>query len=113
MSFLHELYVGVFCGIASPRGFEDLIGRMAGEIRFKQRFLDHHKYTEEELDKIFQHAKNSGADVIVTTEKDAVRIPENYKPVIPLFFVRMEIEIVEGFEDFEEAVADLCSLEKY
>jgi tetraacyldisaccharide 4'-kinase len=113
LSFLHELYVGVFCGIASPRGFEDLIGRMAGEIRFKQRFLDHHKYTVEELDKIFQHAKNSGADVIVTTEKDAVRIPENYKPVIPLFFVRMEIEIVEGFEDFEEAVADLCSLEDY
>ncbi len=112
LTFLHEFYVGVFCGIASPRGFEDLIERMSGEVRFKQRYLDHHKYSNEELDKMFQQAKNSGADVMITTEKDAVRIPANYKPIIPLFFVRMEIEIVEGFEDFEEAVEDLCKLAK-
>lgn len=112
LTFLHEFYVGVFCGIASPRGFEDLIDRMSGEVRFKQRYLDHHKYSIQELDKMFQQAKNSGADVMVTTEKDAVRIPENYKPIIPLLFVRMEIEIIEGFEDFEEAVEDICKLAK-
>ena len=112
ISHLHELYVGVFCGIASPRGFEDLINRMSGEIRFRQRFLDHHRYSVDELDRMFQQAKNAGADVMVTTEKDAVRIPLNYKPVIPLFFVRMEIEIVEGFEDFEEAVENLCRIDK-
>ena len=112
LTFLHEFYVGVFCGIASPRGFEDLIDRMSGEVRFKQRYLDHHKYSNQELDKMFQQAKNSGADVMVTTEKDAVRIPENYKPIIPLLFVRMEIEIIEGFEDFEEAVEDICKLAK-
>ena len=112
ISYLHELYVGVFCGIASPRGFEDLINRMSGEIRFRQRFLDHHRYSAEELDRMFQQAKNAGADVMVTTEKDAVRIPSTYKPVIPLYFVRMEIEIVEGFGDFEEAVEDLCRLGK-
>ena len=112
LTFLHEFYVGVFCGIASPRGFEDLIDRMSGEVRFKQRYLDHHKYSNQELDKMFQQAKNSGADVMVTTEKDAVRIPANYKPIIPLLFVRMEIEIIEGFEDFEEAVEDICKLAK-
>ena len=112
LTFLHEFYVGVFCGIASPRGFEDLIERMSGEVRFKQRYLDHHKYSNQELDKMFQQAKNSGADVMVTTEKDAVRIPANYKPIIPLLFVRMEIEIIEGFEDFEEAVEDICKLAK-
>ena len=108
LTFLHELYVGVFCGIASPRGFEDLINKMSGEMRFKQRFIDHHKYTSLELDKMFQQAKNSGADVMITTEKDAVRIPPDYEPIIPLYFVRMEIAIVEGFEDFEEAVDSLC-----
>ena len=110
LNHLHELYVGVFCGIASPRGFEDLINRMSGEMRFRQRFLDHHRYSKEELDRMFQKAKNSGADVMITTEKDAVRIPDYYKPMIPLYFVRMEIEIVEGFEDFEEAVENLCRL---
>ena len=55
--------------------------------------------------------KLQGVEVMVTTEKDAVRIPEQiFKPVIPLFYLRMEIEIVEGYEDFEEAVSSICAL---
>ena len=112
LNLLHEAYVGVFCGIASPRGFEQLILRMSGEMRFRRRFLDHHRYLEDELDRMFLQAKNAGADVMVTTEKDAVRIPPGYKPVIPFYYVRMEIEIIEGFEDFEEAVAGICFPER-
>jgi tetraacyldisaccharide 4'-kinase len=108
LDFLHESFIGVFCGIASPRGFENIIKQMSGELRYRKRFLDHHRYEPAELDRMFQQAKNSGADIMVTTEKDAVRIPSTYKPVIPLYYVRMEIEIIEGFEDFEEAVAGIC-----
>ena len=108
LDLLREAYVGVFCGIASPRGFEQLILRMSGELRFRRRFLDHYRYEVEELDRLFLQAKNAGADIMVTTEKDAVRIPLGYKPIIPLYYVRMEIEIIEGFEDFEEAVAGIC-----
>ncbi|MBT3540192.1 MAG: tetraacyldisaccharide 4'-kinase, partial [Opitutae bacterium] len=42
----------------------------------------------------------------------AVRIPANYKPILPFYYVRMEIEIIEGFEDFEDAVADICFPER-
>ena len=35
---------------------------------------------------------------MVTTEKDAVRIPDQFKPVIPLYYLRMEIEIVEDLK---------------
>lgn len=110
LNFLYELHVGMFSGIASPRGFEQLIHRMSGELRYKKRFLDHHRYEKEELDRLFQQAKNAGVEVMVTTEKDAVRIPEQFKPVIPLYYLRMEIEIVEGYEDFEEAVSSICAL---
>jgi tetraacyldisaccharide 4'-kinase len=81
---------------------------MSGELRFKKRFLDHHRYGHDELDRMFLQAKNSGADVMVTTEKDAVRIPDNYKPIIPFYYVRMEIEIIEGFKNFGDAVDDIC-----
>ena len=110
VNFLYERYVGVFCGIASPRGFEQLIHRMSGELRYKKRFLDHHRYESDELDRLFQQAKNSGVEVMVTTEKDAVRIPDQFKSIIPLYYLRMEIEIVEGYEDFEEAVSSICEL---
>jgi tetraacyldisaccharide 4'-kinase len=110
LSFLLERQAGVFCGIASPRGFEQLIHRMSGELRYKKRFLDHHRYEKDELDRLFQQAKNSGVEVMITTEKDAVRIPDDFKPVIPLYYLRMEIEIVEGYDDFEEAVSSICEL---
>ena len=98
----------MICGIASPRGFEQLIHRMSGELRYKKRFLDHHRYEKEELSRLFLQAKNAGVEVMITTEKDAVRIPEEFEPVIPLYYLRMEIEIVEGFEDFKEAVSSIC-----
>ena len=110
LSFLFERHAGMFCGIASPRGFEQLIHRMSGELRYKKRFLDHHRYGEEELERLFQQAKNAGVEIMITTEKDAVRIPKEFKPVIPLFYLRMEIEIVEGYDDFEEAVSSICQL---
>ena len=110
LSFLFDRHVGMFCGIASPRGFEQLIHRMSGELRYKKRFLDHHRYSEDELERLFQQAKNAGVEIMITTEKDAVRIPKEFKPVIPLFYLRMEIEIVEGFDDFEEAVSTICQL---
>ena len=47
---------------------------------------------------------------MITTEKDAVRIPPDFIPPIPFYYVRMEIEIVEGYEDFEEAVCTFCQL---
>ena len=107
LDLLREAYVGVFCGIASQQfraiDFEDV---RRNEV--SRRFLDHHRYEVEELDRLFLQAKNAGADIMVTTEKDAVRIPLGYKPIMPLYYVRMEIEIIEGFEDFEEAVAGIC-----
>ena len=38
LNFLHEFYVGVFCAIASPRGFEDLIERMSEKFVIKRDF---------------------------------------------------------------------------
>ena len=107
---MFEKRTGVFSGIASPRGFEQLILRMSAELRYKKRFLDHHRYEADELDRLFQQAKNSGVEVMITTEKDAVRIPKEFNPMIPLYYLRMEIEIVEGVDDFEEAINSACEL---
>ena len=98
----------VFSGIAMPGGFERFMRDQGADVRFIRRFLDHHRYTLGELDRMFERAKANGAEVVVTTEKDAVRIPSDFKASIPLFYMRMEIEILEGFDDFESAVDRIC-----
>jgi tetraacyldisaccharide 4'-kinase len=44
----------------------------------------------------------------VTTEKDAVRINDHLKCPLPLYYLRLEIDILRGASDFDEAVARIC-----
>jgi len=63
-----------FSGIARPDRFEaDLVAtgvRLAGA----RRFADHHPYHADDLASIAAAARACGAEVLVTTEKDMVRI---------------------------------------
>ena len=47
-------------------------------------------------------------DMIVTTEKDAVRFPRLTKPEVPIYFLRVEIDILSGHESWEHCVARIC-----
>jgi hypothetical protein len=63
---------------------------------------------EEDLAELFAAAKREGAECLVTTEKDAVRIAETRACPLPLFYLRLEIDIIRGAADFEEAVGRIC-----
>ncbi|MBO94778.1 MAG: tetraacyldisaccharide 4'-kinase [Opitutales bacterium] len=103
-----DLPTAVFSGIAIPGGFERFIRNLGADVRLIRRFLDHHRYTLGELNRMFERATANGAEVVVTTEKDAVRIPKDFNPSLPLYYMRMEIEILEGFDNFETAVERIC-----
>ena len=49
-----------------------------------------------------------GAKAILTTEKDAVRYPKIDRRDIPVYFLRVEIRIITGAKDFDDAVARIC-----
>ena len=76
------------------------------DVRF--RFLDHHRFADRELEEISTQAQRKGLDMVVTTEKDAVRIPDAFVPSVPFYYLRLEIEILSGANDFKEAVDRIC-----
>jgi len=45
---------------------------------------------------------------LVTTEKDAVRLPFERMTDLPLYYLRLEIDIISGVDDFEDAVSRIC-----
>lgn len=101
--------VGAFSGIASPEGFENLLRKMGAELALRRRYVDHHRFTEEELNSFFKRAANVGVKKVITTEKDAVRLPKMIETSgLEVCFLRLEIEIVRGEEDFDKGVASLC-----
>lgn len=100
--------IAAFSGIASPESFERMLREFGAEIRYNQRFLDHHRFNRNEIERIYCKAAELELDMIVTTEKDAVRLFDDLESTIPVYYLRLEIDILSGEEDFEEAAARIC-----
>jgi tetraacyldisaccharide 4'-kinase len=105
---LADTYIGSFCGIAAPESFEDGLRKLGAKIELAKRFTDHHRYTEAELQSFINRCIRRDVDMIVTTEKDAVRFPRLTKPEVPIYFLRVEILILSGHETWEHCVARSC-----
>ena len=78
--------VYAFAGIGQPRFFFEYLENQGYEVLKKRVFEDHHLYTKEDIKNILSEAKNLGANAIVTTEKDAVKIKALTEAGEPGFF---------------------------
>ena len=105
---LRDTYIGSICGIAAPESFEGGLRKLGARIELAKRFIDHHRYTEGELLSFINRCVRRDVDMIVTTEKDAVRFPLLTKTDVPIYFLRVEIEILSGQESWEHCVARIC-----
>ena len=63
-----------FAGIAKPERFFGDLEKAGWTLAGRRSFRDHHHYSMQQIEEITRAAKSSGADVILTTEKDIVRI---------------------------------------
>jgi len=108
LDFLRGLKVVSLSGIAVPGGFESELERRGAVILDRLRFADHHRYSQQEIIDAINHARELGADAIITTEKDAVRLPRLDRRDVPLYFLRVDIEILSGEEDFRACISRIC-----
>ncbi|MDR0340149.1 MAG: tetraacyldisaccharide 4'-kinase, partial [Puniceicoccales bacterium] len=94
--------LAAFSGIAVPESFERFLEKEGAILVYKKRYPDHYRFQEEDLEKIFTAALSRGAEWVITTEKDAVRLnPNRYYP-LTTYYLRVEIEILRGEKDFQE-----------
>jgi tetraacyldisaccharide 4'-kinase len=105
ISYMKNKKVMAVSAIGNPASFEQTIGDIGAEIVESLRFPDHHDYTDEEMMDVFQQAQNQGAEAIVITEKDAVKIPDGImkaKRPIPVFVISVEVTFEAGNKEFKE-----------
>ena len=95
-------------GIAQPHSFEQSLVKLGSELVYTKRFADHHRFTQQEILNAINRAKKRQADIIVTTQKDAVRFPKIDRRDVPFYFMRVEIKIVGGADGFEDCVRKIC-----
>lgn len=109
LSWLEGKRVAAFSGIAVPQSFEGFLREMGAKLAGTDRFADHHRYDAQEVIDIVNHADEVGACAVITTEKDAVRLPRLVRPAVPVYYLRVEIAILDGAENFHEAVRHICT----
>jgi len=96
--------VHAFCGIANPESFKKtLLSAKAVLVAFNI-FPDHHYFQEHELEKIKNDFKNSAADYLITTEKDAMRLKNHPEMSKMLFVLRITMEIKDNPQSFENFI---------
>ena len=107
---LRDAFVGSICGIAAPESFEGALKKLGAHVDLAKRYIDHHYYTEAELTTFINRCIRRDLAMIVTTEKDAVRMPHlpEAEVKVPICFLRVEIEILSGHESWEHCVARIC-----
>jgi len=107
---LRDAFIGSICGIAAPESFEGALKKLGAHVDLAKRYIDHHYYTEVELTTFINRCIRRDLAMIVTTEKDAVRMPRLPETDIkvPICFLRVEIEILSGHESWEHCVARIC-----
>jgi tetraacyldisaccharide 4'-kinase len=81
-------------GIARPERFPADVRSLGVEVIAHARFPDHHRYRAPELERVGAEAVARGAEALVTTAKDAVRLPEAALP-LPLLVLGMRLELVD------------------
>jgi tetraacyldisaccharide 4'-kinase len=94
-----------FCGLARPEGFAQGLAGLGLTVLGLETFADHHPYQPAEMEALWDQAKHLGATALVTSEKDAVRLP----PVLPgglrLWQSRLALEFDHGPGTLEAVLA--------
>ncbi|MBQ9284185.1 MAG: tetraacyldisaccharide 4'-kinase, partial [Acidaminococcaceae bacterium] len=101
--------VMVFSAIVNPSSFEKNVSGCGLEIVEAIRYPDHHDYGMLEMQYIAERAEKLKADALITTGKDAVKIPTEFiyfSREIPLYVMNMDIMITQNEETFDKKLED-------
>ena len=86
-----------FAGIARPQRFYDDLERCGWRLTGRRSFPDHHHYSESDIRDVNSAAMANGAQVIVTTEKDIVRLSSSIVDGLQIVAVPLQITIEPAF----------------
>jgi tetraacyldisaccharide 4'-kinase len=90
-----------FAGIARPDSLVSLLKDLGAEVKVTASYPDHYRYVKPDLDGLARKALDVKAAMLVTTEKDAVRL----KGMAPkgIWALTIDLEVIES-DDWEEVI---------
>ena len=95
--------VAAFCGVGNPQSFLDVAQSLADELVWARSYRDHHRYRQHDVLTIGRAALERSAELLLTTEKDAMNLGNVEPPASPTYALRIDLQ-VERPEDLLRSV---------
>jgi tetraacyldisaccharide 4'-kinase len=90
------------CGLGNPRTFTTLLDSLTSPVYPPLVFADHARYGRKDVDRIIATARRAGADVVVTTRKDWVKLaPRWSEPALDLLRLDVRVALPEGAQELD------------
>ena len=89
-----------FCGIAGPESFKITLAEYGMKLTGFKEFADHHNYTPANIRSLIADAKTSGAEGLITTEKDLVKLRRIFPQDVTLLAQPVQLCLNENFDHF-------------
>lgn len=109
LHFLKGKWVAAISAIAVPEAFERSVEKLGARVEVRRHFSDHHRFTRKDVDQFMQRCVERDMDLMITTEKDAVRFPRPTELNVPIYFLRIEVEILKGQDVWDRMIDRLCN----
>ena len=107
LEMLRGRRVLAFCGLGNPAGFRHTLEVCGYDVVDFHEFPDHHAYGPDDLDALATAARQTGAEALVCTQKDLVKIGVDRLGDRPLWAIRVGIDFLAGREEFENKLLTL------
>ncbi len=101
--------VAAFCGIGNPEGFRRTLAGLGVEPLGFRVFPDHHPYSAGDVADLAGWANGVGSDLLLTTQKDFVKLRADSLGTVPLRALKIGLEVTEGRDVLEEALSRLLA----
>lgn len=101
--------VGLFCAIAHPELFERTVEKMGAKVLKSWILPDHAEINREVLREFIGECRSLGAEAIVCTEKDQVKIDGYGEFDLPIIWPEMSLSIVSGESHWQAFINSVSS----
>ena len=97
--------LAAFCGVGNPASFFTHLQREGCNLVCSRRFVDHHRYTQSDVDALIDEATVRGAKSLVTTAKDAIKLTSlQFRMPCYVLEIRISIDDIDGEDQLARMV---------
>ena len=96
--------VHLLSGIGNPASFRALAERAGAQVRAVTALGDHHRYTRGDLEVALERTRVVGAEWLVTTTKDLVKLRPLLRPREEVRTLTVRVEVISGAEALKQAL---------